>query len=353
MEIFKIVLTGGPCAGKTEVINGIKEKLEDDGYYVVVVPETASELIRNGIIPNDDRLHTLKFQELILLMQSQKEKTAEDYCESIKDSNLDFVSGKKGIVILYDRAIMDNRAYLSHEDYNNMLKKYNFNEISMIDKYDLAINLVSLANTNPELYKLDDVRYETIEEAAYKDLLTSGAWLLHRNLKVIKPTNLIEQKIDIVYNYINQLLENRQKSSLQEFEIDEESVDYSIYNNNNSRKIKIKSIYLHSFNNTSFVLHKRQYNGYISFVMEKKKSVCGNILTIESKPIPYEDYNELLATNIVNNVLESEVLHYINCGNYFVFVENDFGIKLLTNNSITEIPNNIVLKKTKNFNSIQ
>ena len=66
MNIYKIVFTGGPCAGKTEVINFVKDKLTSDGYHVVIVKETAAELITSGIIPNDDRNHTLMFQNLVL-----------------------------------------------------------------------------------------------------------------------------------------------------------------------------------------------------------------------------------------------------------------------------------------------
>ena len=202
MNIYKIVLTGGPCAGKTTVINAVKEKLIKAGYYVIVVPETAAELIRNGIIPNDDRGHTLRFQELVLETQARKEKIVEAYCECIKDSKIGIVDNSKGIVVLYDRGIMDNRAYLSYEDYNNMLKKYNYNELEIIDQYDLVINLISLATTNPEAYCLDGIRYESPEEAAKRDVITSGAWLLHRNLKIVKPTKNINDKVNIVFNYI-------------------------------------------------------------------------------------------------------------------------------------------------------
>lgn len=350
MNIYKIVLTGGPCAGKTTIIKAINDKLKNRGYYVVVVPETASELICNGILPNGDRDHTLKYQEFILLTQSTKEKIAEDYCENIKNSNLDLIDDKKGIVILYDRAIMDNRAYLSHLDYNNMLKKYGYNEIGTIDKYDLVIDLVSTATAKPEAYQLNGIRYEDVKAAARLDELTSGAWLLHRNLRVIKPTDSIEEKINIVFSYINNLLENRQKDETVKFEVDKENSDFSCYNNNNSRRIKIKSIYLKSLDSNHLILDRRQYNGNISFIMKKSKLNCDNLFTIESKPITYKCYNELLEAKAIEKIIDNDVLYFINHGNYFSLVEDNYGMNLCVNLSdICEVPKNIVLKKGKPF----
>ena len=67
----------------------------------------------------------------------------------------------------------------------------------LLYSYDLAINLISLATTNPELYQLDGIRYESVEKAAERDKITSSAWLLHPNLKMIKPQNTIEEKMEI------------------------------------------------------------------------------------------------------------------------------------------------------------
>ena len=50
-KITKIVLTGGPCAGKTKVFDYVKKELEEDNYYIISVPETAREKILNGIVP--------------------------------------------------------------------------------------------------------------------------------------------------------------------------------------------------------------------------------------------------------------------------------------------------------------
>ena len=46
-----IVLTGGPCAGKTTTIMKVKDDLEKCGYHVLLLNECATELINGGIRP--------------------------------------------------------------------------------------------------------------------------------------------------------------------------------------------------------------------------------------------------------------------------------------------------------------
>ena len=45
-RITKIVLTGGPAAGKTTLVSRVlKEFKQEDGWRVITSPETATELI--------------------------------------------------------------------------------------------------------------------------------------------------------------------------------------------------------------------------------------------------------------------------------------------------------------------
>ena len=48
-EIRKIVLTGGPCAGKTTAMSWVQNAFTEKGYKVLFVPETATELISGGV----------------------------------------------------------------------------------------------------------------------------------------------------------------------------------------------------------------------------------------------------------------------------------------------------------------
>lgn len=353
MEIKKIVFTGGPCAGKTTIINEVSKTLKDDGYYVINVEETATQFIGAMIMPHADREHTLKFQDYVYRLQSVKEKIAEEYAEGLAKSNLDLIKDKKGIVIIYDRGIMDNRAYLPHEDYNVLLERHNCNEISTMDKYDLVIDLVSLATTNPELYVLDGIRYETVKQAAKLDQATSSAWLLHRNLKVIKPTEKVEEKIQIVLKNIYNLLENKKKEDIESFVLDRKHIDLSKYNNENSRKIKINYVTCYDNDDRKFVLLKRQYNGKVSFVRDDVPSVFYR--NSSSKPISYEEYIEALSLSKIHISEEKEVLSIIYSGIKFDLIETEKGLLILETDSksMEQVPEDIkryIKRKISKYN---
>ena len=72
--VKRIVLTGGPCAGKTTILSKIEQDLCEKGYKVFVVRESATELISGGITPHDSGVGMKSFQKLILMYQYQKEE---------------------------------------------------------------------------------------------------------------------------------------------------------------------------------------------------------------------------------------------------------------------------------------
>ena len=66
MKIFKIVLTGGPCSGKSEIMKKIiKYYSEREDCKVFPVAETASEVLNSNIkfIEMDNPIN---FQDIIL-----------------------------------------------------------------------------------------------------------------------------------------------------------------------------------------------------------------------------------------------------------------------------------------------
>ena len=62
-RIVKIVLTGGPAAGKTTLTSQIlKEFKQEDGWRVITIPETATDLISGfGIKPFGNCMSMLAF----------------------------------------------------------------------------------------------------------------------------------------------------------------------------------------------------------------------------------------------------------------------------------------------------
>ena len=72
-SITKIVLTGGPCAGKSTAMSWIQNAFTERGYKVLFVPETATELITGGVAPWTCGSN-LDYQCCQMRLQIEKEK---------------------------------------------------------------------------------------------------------------------------------------------------------------------------------------------------------------------------------------------------------------------------------------
>jgi len=185
MKIWEFVITGGPCAGKTTAINIVKQELTKKGFKVIVVAETATELVSSGIYPWE--LKTEEFQEILISRAFNKEETARMAARCLK----------KDIVILYDRGIMDCKAYMSCDVFKKELKKHDADEKNVREKYDAVFHLVTAANGAEEFYTLsnNEARKETIEEARNLDKKIIDSWSAHNNFKIIDNSTNFENKI--------------------------------------------------------------------------------------------------------------------------------------------------------------
>lgn len=72
MNISKIVITGGPCAGKSTAMSWVQNAFTQMGYTVLFVPETATELITGGVAPWTCGTNA-EYQKCQLKLQIEKE----------------------------------------------------------------------------------------------------------------------------------------------------------------------------------------------------------------------------------------------------------------------------------------
>jgi hypothetical protein len=190
-RIVKIVLTGGPAAGKTTLISRIlKEFEQEDGWRVITIPETATELISGfGIKPFGNCMSMLKFQDFVIADQIHKEKLALWAAETVPEEN---------ILILYDRALMDDKAYISDEEFAATLAGFDGRtEETVLAGYDAVLHLVTCAKGAEFAYNLgNEARTEPIEYAREMDDRTLRAWSGHPNLRIIDNAIDFEDKIN-------------------------------------------------------------------------------------------------------------------------------------------------------------
>ena len=81
MSVTKIVLTGGPCAGKSTGLAIIKDRLTNLGYDVVILSEVATDVILSGVTPMN--ISPYDFQKLLAYIQIDRDKRYSEALESL------------------------------------------------------------------------------------------------------------------------------------------------------------------------------------------------------------------------------------------------------------------------------
>ena len=199
-KIIRIVLTGGPAAGKTTLISRIlKEFKQEDGWKVITIPETATDLISGfGLGPFPGCMSMEEFQYFVISDQLHKEKIALKGAEIVPEEK---------VLIIYDRAIFDDRAYISQEQFEKTLSYFGKTPEEIMRGYDAVIHLVTCAKGAEFAYNFGNAaRYENIEVAREKDDLTLQAWSSHPRICVIDNSVDFEDKINRALAKIYELI---------------------------------------------------------------------------------------------------------------------------------------------------
>lgn len=173
-SVETIVLTGGPCAGKTTMLNFLSEWLIKQGIIPIFIDETATRLQKNGIRPDTGYLGVDEFEKILLQMQMGDETIYWNAARNIASR-----TGKK-VVIIQDRSIIDIAAYIGITDLRQFLKEeFGKDLILEARKYSAAIHLQTAAVGALHAYTLANnaARRETPEEARNRDSLVYVAYL--------------------------------------------------------------------------------------------------------------------------------------------------------------------------------
>ncbi len=186
-NITRIVITGGPCAGKTTALSWIQNAFTEKGYNVVFIPETATELISGGAAPwlCTQGKH---FQTGLIQLQLAKEQVFAQIASHMKSNK---------ILIVCDRGALDNKAYMSALDFQYVMQSLKSNEIELRDHYDAVFHLVTAAKGAEEFYTLANnaARTETPQQAAELDDKLIAAWTGHPHLRVIDNSSNFDKKM--------------------------------------------------------------------------------------------------------------------------------------------------------------
>ncbi len=264
-QMSKIVITGGPCAGKTTGMSWIQNAFTEMGYAVIFVPETATELISGGVAPWTLKSN-LDYQLCQMQLQLEKERVFEEAANKIFNTDK--------ILIVCDRGAIDNKAYMTDVEFKSALSALKLNEVELRDNYDAVFHLVTAAKGAEEFYTLSNnqARMETVEEASELDDKLISAWTGHPHLRVIDNTVGFEEKMKKLVTEISSFLGEPEPYEIErKFLI--EYPDIKVFEENpNCKSIEIIQTYLNSNNDDEIRVRQRGENGnYIYFKTIKKK----------------------------------------------------------------------------------
>ncbi len=238
-QIVKIVLTGGPCAGKTTALQLIEEEFTEKGIMVFVVGESATEMINAGAKPfGDNAINCYDFQKAIIGYQLYKERMYEKLAETLPD-------GTKCIIVC-DRGAMDNKAYIDKEGFEKILEELIISEVNLLTRYQMVIHLVTAAKGAEEFYTLanNEARSETPEVARSLDDATLECWLGHPNLQVIGNEQDFQSKMKMVLRSIHRELDMPEPiQSQKKFIISGDSAQKFLKGLKSFKKMRIEQTY--------------------------------------------------------------------------------------------------------------
>ena len=204
-DIKRIVLTGGPCAGKTTALVRIIEHFSNLGFKVFTVPEVPTMYSQGGwsyLTPN----HDLYYEGELAILRTQL---------ALENSFMRLAeSCTKPTFIVCDRGTMDISAYIDKKMWEELCQKCATDSNELRQRYDAVLHLVSAADGAEQYYTTatNSTRYEQANEEGLRiardlDKKVNKAWTGHPHLRVINNHDNFDTKINRVLKEISNVLE--------------------------------------------------------------------------------------------------------------------------------------------------
>ncbi len=310
MEFHKIVITGGPCGGKTTGLSYIEQGLTKYGYKVIFLNESATEIINSNLnytAYNDNYL----FEKNIIKLQLEKERLYEQACQALPYEK---------VVLICDRGVMDCKSYTDQQDFDRILSELNTNEVELRDNYDAVFHLVTAAKGAEEFYTLanNSARRESLDEAILADDRTMNCWIGHPHFRSIDNSTAFDQKMKRLLNEITAFLGVPEPFEIErKFLIKKPNIT-TLERLPNCKKIEIVQTYLISPDKSEEVrVRQRGVDGHYIYTKTIKKKVS-SIKRIETeRKISEREYLKSLSS-------ADTKLHQLTKNRYCIMHENRY-----------------------------
>lgn len=342
-EVVKIVLTGGPCAGKTTALKYISEEIRKQGIEVMTIEEMATKLILRGKTPQN--MGNYEFHKLLFEVElnEEREKTLEAekmLCDKV--------------VILFDRGLLDNRAFVTQAEFDRYSALNGVNEDVIRNSYDAVFHLVTAANGAEEYYNLDnEARSETPNEARSVDIETMAVWTGTPHLRIIDNSTSFKEKLERLKKEVFAFLGIPQPLEIErKFLIEYPDIEY-LNTIKTCRRTPITQAYLTTPKEGNFRIRKRGEGDKAVYIKTVKIKIS-DIKRIEIENyISKKEYNEYLSqTEYITGIISKDRYCIVDNSTYYELDVYPFWndkatieIELLSENQEYKLPDFVKLIK--------
>ena len=203
-NIVKIVLTGGPCAGKTTALVRVIEHFSSLGYKVFTIPEVPTLFTQAGMnYLTTNKGFFYEGEKATLEIQLALEDKFTRMAQEIQEP----------VIIVCDRGTMDISAYMTREIWEQITRAVGTSSAELRQRYDAVLHLVSAADGAEQYYttannaqRLEQKNEEGLRIARSLDKKVIHAWTGHPRLRVINNHDDFEAKMRRVIKEISSVL---------------------------------------------------------------------------------------------------------------------------------------------------
>ncbi len=340
--MLKIVLTGGPCAGKTTILSKLSEKLTERDYKVFFVDEAASELILNGIKPCSN-ISLFDFQRFAMDLQLFKEEMYEKAAAHYDLSR---------VVIFFDRGLLDQMAYMGKNDFEKLLSERHLTLSDALNRYDAVLHLVTAADGAEKFYQWNDpskkdvgnnaARSESPAEARRMDKVTMAAWEGHSHLRIFDNSSSFDDKVQKVVDEVFYLLGEPEPREIERKYLIEKPTLEQLESLNCTSHYQIMQTYLNSKNGIERRVRQRgnKNEGFSFYYTEKEDVRKGERIERESRISSSEYLSYLLEADTSLHQIVKERYCFVYHKQYFELdiypFEDDYAILEVEMSSVDE-----------------
>ena len=282
-KITKIVLTGGPCAGKTTAMARIIEHFSSLGFQVFAIPEVPTMFSSAGV--------NYLTQNKSLFFEAEKstlniQLALEDHFAKMA------AECSKPVLIVCDRGTMDISAYVAPEVWQALTEEMGTNTVTLRDaRYEAILHMVTAAAGAEQFYTNENNKFrsEDVEMARELDRKVLSAWTGHPHLRVISNHMDFDDKLRQVLNEISTVLgvpnpiEQERKYIVK---VIDDIPDYT--------ESEITQTYLLSEPGTEMRVRKRGWQGSYVYFQTIKKTVSSDKQIETERRITAQQYVDLL-----------------------------------------------------------